>query len=547
MKRIVVTSIFIAAAHTVAHTSDVDSLIAYTWANYRQCNNQSQESAELYQELLAKSPSPHAYKGYIHFLHTGHNWSTILTLKDYVDTHFPHDVELHMIVAQAYEQTGNINACDELLIQLATQHVTNQSLMMAAAQAYMRRNETTNALAVIDSYLHHTPSKSHNFIFYYLQSQLYVQLNQRDKALAAIKKSIELHDHFDKSWLMMAILEEQQGNIQEATVGYSNFLQTTQVPNPTIEKHLQQLSRAMNRAQHQSPSMVEQVKQCTAAHEFDKALVLIDSCLNNAPENGDYQLLKLDILLSLDRYDDAYSLFASWMHHGADDPLWYTMLHTITIKTKQYDRALSLLQQQHAYNKKNELPLLYAADLAVRAQKQMLALVYLKKIEISPTIDAQKKARSLYQTALIYSDMKKPTAMKKALHHAIRVSKSYAPPFNMLAHHYAMKENNIKQAETFLNTALTIDPQNYHYIETAGIIAYKKHDFNKAIKFFEQALVSAPKDATLLQHMAQAWHANHDAKQASHFLAQARQYAQDPKKINKLEQIALRWNKQAHE
>ena len=76
-----------------------------------------------------------------------------------------------------------------------------------------------------------------------MESQIYLQLNKKPEALAAIKQCIDAYPKFDKSWLLYAVLHEQEGKIEEAIKGYTTFLRGfSPQPNSEIERHLLMLA-----------------------------------------------------------------------------------------------------------------------------------------------------------------------------------------------------------------------------------------------------------------------------------------------------------------
>ena len=108
---------------------------------------------------------------------------------------------------------------------------------MRATQTYVRRKEPENALLTINAFLNNTPRRPNNFVFYFLKTQIYLQLSKFTDALNSIHACLELHPNFDRGWLLCASLSEKEGKIKEALAGYANFLELAPA-NPTIEKHL---------------------------------------------------------------------------------------------------------------------------------------------------------------------------------------------------------------------------------------------------------------------------------------------------------------------
>ncbi len=160
----------------------------YIWANYKQFNQEPDQAQKYYQKIIANAPSHFAYKGYIHHLQETNQWGSLAKLIPAYDSIFANDAAIQMIFAQALEIIGNQNAADERLVKLHGQNKTNQEITFSTAQMYMRRKEPENALKVLDAYLDSAPDKSNNFIFYFVKSQIYVQMNNKNEALKSVSK-----------------------------------------------------------------------------------------------------------------------------------------------------------------------------------------------------------------------------------------------------------------------------------------------------------------------------------------------------------------------
>ena len=68
------------------------------------------------------------------------------------------------------------------------------------------------------------------------------------QARANIELCLESHPRFPQGWLLLAILEEQQGKIDDAVKGYSSYLEIAG-SNKQIERHVLDLTLKQKAAQ----------------------------------------------------------------------------------------------------------------------------------------------------------------------------------------------------------------------------------------------------------------------------------------------------------
>lgn len=543
----VVRSIVLLLVMVTHGAVDKESIHRYVWANYQQFKHNIPQAKQAYERLLQKERSPYAYKGYVHLLHESGLWKPIVQLMPLLDSVFGDDLEMQMIFAQALEQSGDHGACDERLIKISEKHKNNQDITFATVQCYLRRKEPENALRVIDDFLNTVSSRPNYFVFYFIKSQIYVQLNRKEDALQAIQKSIELYPRFDKSWLMFAMLQEQAGRIDQAIQGYSHFLQQTEDSSDVIEKHLVELAlkhqtNLKQVSKERKLSHFEHAVVCAQRKEHSKALLAVEECLREKPQDVQYRLFKLDMLAALKKHNDLLHSVKSWILEVPSHDFWYRTLHLAARQKTTGQGAIEILKYIESQDPNNLLPVLYLADLYIRAKKESAALGYLRKaVRISK--DANVKAKALYQIALIHYDKRQFQFMKKVLLRAQELQSNFLPPLNLLAYYYASKENNTDQALSLINQVVMHEKDNPHYLDTKAFILYKKGDYKGAIAILEKIVDQAPKDVTILRHLAKALNKQGERERAYATINRAIQFTVPGNEKQKLQKIAQQWNK----
>lgn len=474
----------------------------YVWANYKQFNQAHPEAQEIYESLIG-SGSDHAYKGYIHFLQETNQWDKIVALIEKYDALFASDLSVQMIFAQALEQTGEQDRADERLVKLYDAFKNNQDVTLNVAQMYLRRKEPENALKVLDAYLLNASEKMNNFIFYYIKSQILVQLNRKQDALASIRKSLDLYPKFDKSWLLLAILEEQAGRIEQAVQGYMNFLRETTEPKTEIQSHLSQLAVKHNLSLTSLSGKVsdfERAKLLVKENKFDKALELIDDCIKKEPKNEQYRILKIDILATTQHYMKAAHLLKQWIEAEPDNELWYKTMHLLGTRGLDQHHLINMLREIEKRDPENVLPVMYLADLYVRTEHAYGAS-YLKK-SAKMTRDPLMKAKILYQLALFHYSKKQMREAKQALLSVYALTQDFLPAMNLLAYYYASKEKNLAHAYLMIEQILLKEPDNPHYLDTKAFILYKQGNYEQAKAILERCFEKQPRDLTIVRHLA---------------------------------------------
>ena len=148
---------FIFLLHNIqSKASDIvhkDDLHRYFWAEYQRFGGNGKQAYEWYSDLLSSNPSPHVYKGYIHYLSQTNNYKKIFKLYKTHKDAFKNDGNIQLIFAQALEAIGKQHEADELLESLTHKFKQHAKITLYATQSLIRNKKFDKAIAVVDTIL----------------------------------------------------------------------------------------------------------------------------------------------------------------------------------------------------------------------------------------------------------------------------------------------------------------------------------------------------------------------------------------------------------
>lgn len=355
---------------------DAEQVHSYFWANYTQFRGQKKQASHWYQGMMADNPPLHSYLGYIHHLEEAGNHQKIVELYPKIEALVQDNPKIQLIYALALAQTGKMQESDAELVRLQGKFKGEKEIAFYTANKYLRTKEPENALSVIDDFLKVAPRRPQNFVFYFLKSQVYAQLDKYNEALENVKEALQLYPQFDKGWLFLALLEEQAGKIEQAIQGYTSYLEHTTEPNKSIEQHLMQLAMQQQMAQS-NKRMVALDQACfekaTALfdrRQFRQALTTIEECLKKTPQHVELRLLKLRTLMAMEKPNEAVAAVGEWIDQNPGNELWYNTLHLLVRSTGKTDGATAVLNTIAKKHPDVLQPTLYLADLALRSLRR---------------------------------------------------------------------------------------------------------------------------------------------------------------------------------
>jgi tetratricopeptide (TPR) repeat protein len=516
--------IFILLLSTPIFPNDTTTFHNYFWANYNQFSGNLTNAQHWYKNLFSTNCSLYTYKGYLSFLFDTKQYRRIVELIPSLDKNFEKDAEIQLLFASALEHCNNNKLADDRLIKICNSFKINSEITLRAAQAYLRRKEPENALLTVDAFLNNSPRKPNNFVFYFLKSQIHLQLKQLEQALENINLCLDTHPRFDKGWLLFATLHEQKNNLHQAITGYGKFIELSG-ENNTVKNHLAALMLKYKQ-ESESPSSppfnktyFEYAQSLFTQEKYNQSLGAINTYLDQNPHHYDAQLLKTRILAHLNDYQGLIDVISHWLYQKAENAaIWAKSLYLLSYTDAPQENIMTALQKLSDKHPNNYWLPLYHADLCIRAKKISQAITLLENV-IQTSSDKTLNAKIYYQLALLYYEQRNYPQMLINLQSSYALNEHDAHLNNTLSYYWATKGKNIDTAQNFLKKARACDNTNPYFIDTHAIILYKQQKYNEAKTILEQ--LNTEKNSTILLHLAKIHYKLNDTKTAHHYTEKA--------------------------
>ncbi len=462
------------------HDAPVNHFHLYLWGYYNDLGSRHQIARDCYETILRTGGAHYTYAGYVRHLLSTQQFQKILSLIPSLDSLFSQQLDIQLIIIKALEAQGKHPQADKRVMALVNQHPDNAELVYYAAAAFVRGNKASDALVVIDRFLHNKPEKLSHFLFHFLKAQIHVQLGEKNQALSCVEKCVDLNPHFEQGWLLSALLHELAGKIDQAIVGYRNFLAIVghdkmveqQILNLMIKKEQQKLLPL-------NDSLFDQALKLYHQRDFIGSLNAINSHLETSVSDLPAQFLKIELLCSLSKASRAVEIIKQWIVKEPESSHWYYLLYLLSLSTtekKHIDLVLHSLAQRYPTN---ILPRLYQAQRALNENEYESALAYLDRAE-KGAHEPLAIAQIEYQKAVIYFAQGDWLKMHNALQASHQSKKDFAPAHHFYAYYYARHEKDFKKAQHYLDQALALDDSNTSFLHTQARIWYKQKEYHKA-------------------------------------------------------------------
>lgn len=467
--------------------------------------------------------------GKAELLFENQQYKEIIKLYKHNKHYFDQKILLKKMYALSLAKLGKTKESETVFIELNKQHPTDTEIAFYTVNVYINNKELNNALQVIDNLLSHT--NGHNsFIFYFLQAQIYLDMDNVTKAKVAIEHALKLNPDFDKAWLLFSIVAEKEQSWHKAIEGYNTFLslQESSKVNQQLKRHvlelmlLQEKAAILNKTPNHLLDRFNQALSHIQHKNYKQALVCIEHCVEQEPHNKTYALLKIETLLHLKEYKQLTDYLSLLVSETSANNYWYLMINYITKKEKSFvTYAIRLLE--NLGNKNNTTPLLYLAHIHIEQKQWQKATPILKQLSVFLE-DKPLACAVNHQLALLYFIQEEYNLVIETLKNNLLAFPNHIPSLNLLANAY-IETKNIQKAAKIIAKARVIDTKNPHLMDTHAVVLFEQGQYAKAKDLLTKALALAPNDATIILHLAQVAHQEGDLVHAQELLEQGKKEA----------------------
>lgn len=203
-----------------------------------------------------------------------------------------------------------------------------------------------------------------------------------------------------------------------------------------------------------------------------KAVEMLEIANNLIPEDDIAWRLRLQLLLSEKRYDDAIEVGIEANIHVPEDAFIQYFVGTAFMLNNDSKKAITWLEN------------------AARApsRRPFKSIIYGILGDAQSDLDNNKEADRVYELALRY-DPKNHNAM------------------NNYAYNLSIREENLDRAKELALRAIELDAENAAYLDTVGWVYFKLGDFDRARRFIKASIDTGLASAEVFEHLGDVYEA----------------------------------------
>lgn len=248
---------------------------------------------------------------------------------------------------------------------------------------------------------------------------------------------------------------------------------------------------------------------------------MIDQCIARDKNDKQSKLLKIDILLALERVEQAVDMIVAWIGEESSIEGWSDLLLLIA-KNQVNKDIISKRLQEHARQIPTIADLLFfcCGEISLHMNELPQAASFFERaLAVSARHPVRKKIFVLL--APLYQREQKIKELQKI------VSNAYAQYSNdpICIYPYASylfrHEKNFSKAERLLKKALEYDPNNLQYLDEYAELLFVQKKYARAEQVARRALECATDHTTTITRLEQILRAQQKDTEADQLLSQS--------------------------
>jgi tetratricopeptide (TPR) repeat protein len=219
------------------------------------------------------------------------------------------------------------------------------------------------------------------------------------------------------------------------------------------------------------------------------------------------RVAQADALSRVRRHAAAERALQALLVAAPDDVRLVTMRATVLERAGRAVEAVALLRRAVAGRQRGaleaDLPDLYAAlgESLVAAGRPAEAVVTLRD-----AVAARPRDETLlYALGSAHERAGQSEAAVAQMRALLSVNPDHAEALNFIGYTFAEQGVRLEEAERLVRRALELKPRSGHVLDSLGWVLYRRGDFRRAIEALEEADRLSGPDATILEHLGDAY------------------------------------------
>ncbi|MEJ2660113.1 MAG: tetratricopeptide repeat protein [Desulfobacteraceae bacterium] len=436
--------------------------------------------------------------------------------------------------AQFKLKEGDVNAAIRLLGQAVKLDTSSAYLKLELVNLLLIKKEDQHALKLVEQVLSQDPDNIQaltlaggiyqkqkmtriipdSYAAFYFFGKVLSAEGKLEAAESALLRSLELEPSLEEPRAELLKIYQTQNKPAKIAKTYQSMLALDpdnhraalglaehyrQMNKPALSlKLLKDLGRRVDR----DGSIISAIfEMFVETKQYEEALWALEGVLQSAPSNSDLHYMAGITLDGMERDDEALKHLAqvqpgSKFYNNA-------VIHSALLyhDMGKMNRAIGVVQAALAHDPDNADYYLYLGSFYEELERYDEAL----KIFQEGLRRDDKNARLHFHIGVVYDKMGSRQDSISAIKAVLKLTPNDAEALNYLGYTYADMGINLDEAETLIQTALRLKPDDGYITDSLGWVYFKRGQYTRALKWLNKAVQLVPDDPTILEHIGDVY------------------------------------------
>jgi len=427
---------------------------------------------------------------------SGRNEMAVETLQN-VLIKYPDDQVVLYTLSESYLEFGELEKSNDVLDKLITLTGGSFELHLRKFQTYNALDQKENALSELEKIRALNPG---NLTTLHTISQYYIELDDMEAAESTLMDARDRNPGDPTTLLLLAEIYSENREWEKLGNTFIEMIQDPMI-NPEQKMELARFVFAQNQRFPDEPILQNQ---------SEKIIIALGE---NEPEFGPAQLLAAEYHLQMNDFDTALEILE---HINSTLPelseAWGQRVQLL-FSLNRYEEVISLSESANRNSPDNSFIQFFSGASYMLNNQYIEAEQWLQEATISPS---QRAFRSVIYSTLadVKHELEKWTESVDAFQNALRLDRNNHNALNNYAYYLSLRNENLDEALEMSERAVEIEPENASYLDTLGWIYFKKDDLDLALEYIQKAVDTGDASAEVYEHLGDVYSAMGDETKA---------------------------------
>ena len=383
---------------------------------------------------------------------------------------YPDKPELHFEMANAYADNGETEKAIEALNELEKRVGASEAIAMNKFSLYSMIDNKEKAFEEIQQIIDKNPGDSRYII---LMGDLYMDNNQKDKALSYYEEAKLIDPDYPALILSMVNYYERTGNSEAAQNELSKAITGTIMD---VDTKIQLLTRYLGVLQQNSL-------------DLKQANPLFESLFEQHPNNTQLNLIYGNVLSLQGDYSNAVKQFEIFIEDNPDNPGGYEQIIRAALPKEDFVKVREVTTNALKYLPQEPQFYYYLGAVNYQEKKYKEALsVFEKGIEEAKFNNPVLESDFYGQIGDLNYFLGNEQAAFESYDKALQLNPQNLPVLNNFSYYLSLDKRDLDKAEQMSGITIKAEPLNPTYLDTYGWILYEQGSYIMAKIYIEKAI-----------------------------------------------------------